>query len=82
MYLCVNVQNELPSRVIHFICGIFLGHFASRGSSKSQYLLASRMYFLVIDVGKEEKNYVRVSRKAHFLIFPCEKWDDGIFFFL
>lgn len=39
--------------------------------------------FLVIGMGKEEKkNHVREPKEAHFLILPCEKGDDGIFFFL
>lgn len=69
--------------VLLITCGICLGHFASRISLKSQYLLAFRMSFLVIGMGKEEKkNHVREPREAHFLILPYEKGDYGIFFFL
>lgn len=39
--------------VLLIICGICLGHFASRKLHKSQYLLAFRMSFLVIAMEKE-----------------------------
>lgn len=54
MYLCAIVQMNCHP-VLFIICCICLGHFASRNSLKSQHLLALRMSFLVIGMGKEEK---------------------------
>lgn len=51
--------------VSFIICGICFGHSASRNSLKSQYLLAFRMSFLVIGMGKEEKKIMGESQGKH-----------------
>lgn len=81
MYLCVNVQMNCHP-VLFITCIICLGHFASRISLKSQYLSAFKCLFGYRHGKRRKKNHVREPKEAHFLILPCEKGDDGIFFFL